>query len=696
MNDIDRWFERTARRTRPTASLNASLLTGRIFAYFRYRLRYALSLDTVRFVVHVLEFLIILSSLGGLAAFVVIFLRIGSLLVGGGWWGLLEVMRERLRGFSQAGERDLAEREIGRWLALSVIVASALTIVVGGVLALFRPLGHDPAGHVFAFLVVLEIGLRFPVGVLHSGMYATRRVYRPTWSLIAPTAVQLVLLSAGFQLFPTAAIIGAIIASNAIGIWVTVHYTLGLYRLVGLWPKRGGRASSPRRLVPRIPIKLGLKATLAGLGLRLDSLVLLAILGIYGTDNRVFDLTAGFLAWQHIDAFEFFYMVLPLFNGSYRSTRLFYFDFVRLRRAPALAEFRRLYFRKLLWAIPVLALFYWSLAAALGLSVLEGIPIGFLLALLPLFVLRAFIGIYQVRLFAEGHFRTLIASLVFFGALLSFAWMDPNPASDLLEITAAMLTLLIVLINVQHFRDRRSTLPTLLPLKDWMRGLAQEPGRVAVGEIAIPEWIPSRQRSAAMRLIEQTLGGEGHFAFRSRAKLVYYQRTSSDRSARQPLLALQALTGGAANRGRVLDAPMSNGRDAFDRFIAEHWIQATDGTVARPDGSEALCSDFRRIFDGGIVFDVQTLEGTRDMRNLEHGLLARAIPTAMKSLEGSAVVVPLSGRWLTPIFDEGELRLLLVMPPDPEPAQVEHWSRIVRARRFALGTLETAGPVRND
>jgi len=68
MNDIDRWFERAARREGRTVSLYASLLTGRIARYFAYRMRYALLLDGTRYVIHVAEFLIILTSLGGKAS----------------------------------------------------------------------------------------------------------------------------------------------------------------------------------------------------------------------------------------------------------------------------------------------------------------------------------------------------------------------------------------------------------------------------------------------------------------------------------------------------------------------------------------------------------------------------------------------------------------------------------------------------
>ena len=93
--------------------------------------------------------------------------------------------------------------------------------------------------------------------------------------------------------------------------------------------------------------------------------------------------------------------------------RVFYFDFVRLRRIPAFRQFRVLFFHKLLWMTPVITLFFWSLAIPLVLWVLPDIPFSFLLALLPLFVLRSLIGAYQIRLFAEGQFRTLNATILF-------------------------------------------------------------------------------------------------------------------------------------------------------------------------------------------------------------------------------------------------------------------------------------------
>lgn len=678
VNDIDRWFERTGRREHRTVSLYGCLLTGRMFEYFRYRLRYALLVDGATFVVHVAEFLIILTSLGGLAAFTVMILRVGSLIVSGAWWGLLEVMRERLRGLSLTRDRDAVEREISSWLVLSLIVATAVAAAGAAVAVSLLPSTDDPLGLLYALLVVLELAVRMPVRVLHSGMLATRRIYRPLWTLFAPTVVQMVVIGVGVFLYPAAAVVVAIIVSNALSIWITVHFTQRLYRLNGVSPRLRTTRSLRDRL-PRIPIRQGFDATVAGLGLRLDAIAVLAIAGIYGTSTRSFDLTAGFEAWRDIDAFQFFYLVLPLLRGAYEATAVFYFDFVRLRRIPALLQYRVWFFHRLLIVTPVVTLYFWGLAVVLGLFVLPGIPFMFLLALLPLFIVRSFIGIYQVRLFAEGQFRALNLTIAFSALLFVLVWIDVNPASDLLELTAAMITLLIVHINLQHLRDRTPPSPTQLPLGDWIRALAAEPGPVRAGTISVPEWIPQRQRAAAIELMRDTLRDRGSLAFHSATSLVFYTRRDVER---EPHLEVQTATGGAANRGQFWPEPAANGRAALDRIVGAQWLRPVVDVPREPQSPQCLAPEFLEIFPDGTVADLDTRAGRKAMRALDDGLVPAILPAAMRSLDDDALVVSVAGRWLSPIFHENKVRMIFLLPPDPEPAQFQRWLRTLRAWRL--------------
>lgn len=675
VNDVDRWFERAAGQENRAVSLYACLLTGRLAEYFRYRLRFALLLDTAQFAIHVAEFLIIFTALGGLAAFTVMILRVGSLLVSGAWWGLVEVMRERIRTFNQTGRRDAVETEIGRWLALSLVLA-VLTVAGAGVaLALWLPSDHDSLARLYAMLVVVELAVRLPVRVLHSGVFATRRIYRPMWTLFAPEAVALTILGVGALYYPAAAIVVAIVVTNALGIWITVHYTWTAYRLAGLRPRLGA-AGGGRHLLPEIPPRLGVETTLAGLGLRLDAVAVLAIAGIYGTNTRSFDLTAGYSAWRDIDAFQFFYLVLPLFRGGYEATGLFYFDFVRLRRVAAFRQFRVSFFHRLLFATPLIALYFWLLAMLLGMFVLPDVPFSFLLALLPLFVLRSAIGAYQIRLFAEAQFGVLIATIVLSAGLFALVWIDVNPASDLVQITAAMIVLLIVHINLAHLQDRVSPMPTLVSLHDWIRALAAESGPVVSGNIVVPQWIPARHRRTAVAMMREMFDGKGHFAFRSPTMAVFYQRTPDRGAEPAPHLRIQAATGATVNRGRI--SATANGQDAFDNVMAQKWMQPNGGPTALEKAMHTPEREFRALFPDGIVLDLQTRRGIRDMRTLEKGVLATMLPAAVRSLEDGAVVARADDRRFTPIFGAGSLRLLCVLPPDPEPAQLSCWLRTVK------------------
>ena len=431
-------------------------------------------------------------------------------------------------------------------------------------------------------------------------MYATRRVYRPPWSVFAAPALQLAVLVLGFYFYPTAAIIISIIAANALGIGIAVRYSLEGYRLMGVRPKHPAGQPLWRQL-PTIPPRLGVATALSGLGMRFDAILVLAIVGVYGTNTRSFDLTAADAAWRHVDAFQFFYLILPLFRGTYESASIFYFDFVRLRRHPELHEFRWQFSHKLLWLSPGFALYFWGLSALLGLTVLNDVPVTFLLALIPLFVVRSVIGIYQIRLFAEGRFGTHLASMGFLVVLLWLVWIKPDPASDLIQITAAMVAQLILLMNLQHRHDRREPpLPTMLTMGDWLGTLLRQPGPLLVGAAMIPDSVTTKQRSAALAAVQQSLSGKGHFAFRSPKELLYFE--PDDDPDRRPALALQAVTGGALSRGRCVRVPTTNGRNA----IEDVWWLTPIADASEDMGS--LKAAFRGAFPDGIVFDLETLE----------------------------------------------------------------------------------------
>lgn len=664
MNDVDRWFERTARRKRTPVALYSCLLTGRIGAYFAYRLRYPFLISVVRFAVHVAEFFILLTSLGGVAAFTVMVLRAGSLIVAGGWWGLLEVMRDRLRKFARAGDREASDNEIGRWLLLSVIVG--LVVAAAGAAAVWAlsRTGASPVARLYALLIVVELAADIPVRTLHSGIYATRRVYKPIWSMFVSTVIQLGILGIGFYLYPAVAIVASIVLSNAIAIAITLHYCSAAYRLAGLRP-----ALPAGQRLPRIPLRLGFETTLAGLSLRLDAALVLALIGFYGTDTRTFDLTAGAASWENLDAFRFFYLILPLFRSTYDSAGIFYFDLVRLRSAPALRALQVWFFRRLLWVTPIIGLFFWSLAAVLATTILHDVPLSFLLALIPMFVLRSAIGVYQMRLFADGRFTFHIATLVLLVALLWLVWLNPNPAGDLIQITAAMTVQLIALMNAQHLRDRREPAPpTVLGLRQWIQIMSHENGSTVTGTITVPDSVTPKQRSAVMGLIRTRVDGVGHVTHRSPSDLLYFVRESQGANVIDSLefhLSLQAMSGGTARRGRFGGSATS--------------FPPLEGATSQGSDHDDLVGRFRSVFPDGLVWDVGDPASGRRLRVLDAQLVARILPTLLSEQDGGGNMVAVSDRRMTPVYHSGELRLILIPPADAEAERIRCWANTFAA-----------------
>jgi hypothetical protein len=182
---------------------------------------------------------------------------------------------------------------------------------------------------------------------------------------------------------------------------------------------------------------------------------------------------------------------------------------------------------------------------------------------------------------------------------------------------------------------------------------------VRVVRISIPEWIDARQKANAITLMREMFDNNGHLAYRSSSNLVFYERVTPDNGARQPHLALQAATGGAANRAELISA--------------DEWVEP----VGESNGLADLESEFHTIFDDGIAVDLDTRHGRRALGDLEQSLVVGILPMAMKSLDQGAVVTSVSGRSISAIFHGGKLRLVFILPPEFDGTGLRRWRRTV-------------------
>jgi hypothetical protein len=69
----------------------------------------------------------------------------------------------------------------------------------------------------------------------------------------------------------------------------------------------------------------------------------------------------------------------------------------------------------------------------------------------------------------------------------------------------------------------------------------------------------------------------------------------------------------------------------------------------------------------------------RAVRALDQSVVVGILPMAMKSLDEGAVVTSVSGRWVSPLFHDGRLRLIFILPAELDTDRFRRWRRTVQA-----------------
>ena len=90
-------------------------------------------------------------------------------------------------------------------------------------------------------------------------------------------------------------------------------------------------------------------------------------------------------------------------------------------------------------------------------------------------------------------------------------------------------------------------------------------------------------------------------------------------------------------------------------------------------GFDELTDRFRAVFPDGIVYDTDSLAGAQPMCDLDPALLAVILPSLLADQDSGHDLVPVAGRWLTPVYRSGELVLIFDLPPESEPERVRNW-----------------------
>ncbi|HKU40042.1 MAG TPA: hypothetical protein VJR89_17905, partial [Polyangiales bacterium] len=524
MAELAALLRREARRQAARPELLAAVLAGRSWAYARHRLGFMSIRMLLRSASHALEIQLLLAAfvpfeyLAPLLAY-----RAICSLLGAAHWGALEPLRAQVRQAAARRELGAARRTIESWLALTLVasvlgVLGVLALEVGS--ALFT--GRVQLRDAYGLACVLRLALDCCLRVLHSGVFALRRVHRPLWSTLAPDVLELSVIALGFGALgiwsiPLATLAGA--AGDAVLGLLSVRRAYAQRRLP--WPRIGLASAG----LSSLPLRAASVHALGGVMLQLDGLLLLLLLH------------SGRGGWFA----ALYYVLRPLMAASTHWVRGFYFD-LKLLEAGSLAVFRA-GFRRFLERL--------GLGWALGLALLT---LGFahvlwpeqslwpLLWLLPFFLARSAFALAQLAAFGAGRLHQLLGVSLF--ALLGLI------ACRLLGLHALQLlaasSLLLALGAAWSAREARHAAaetirPGLLDVGEWLAWLRETP-RVQLAVLRVDA--RSARAGAVLRGIRAAFPHAALTRWGSRHVLLAVAEGSAEPTAR----ALVAAAAGALGR----------------------------------------------------------------------------------------------------------------------------------------------------
>ena len=647
MKALDQWRQQEELERAGRLGVEEALLTGHTLVYLWHRSRLFLLRVGLAQALHVVEFFLLFRVFSTRIFLSLLVLRISVLLLSALWWGLLESLRNRLRALSPREQAQEISRSIGPWLILSLLLAGlsllgSLGFLIRGVLANDGIIGLY---HVAPFLLVLRFSLDLPVRVLHAGVYAFRRVYRPAEWVLGLEILGFALPLALWNLWGPWSFAVALGLSPLLSAGASFFFTARAYQGLRIpFPRPRWAWPRPVRALPAFAYAF----------LRLESVLLLP------------------LAWEGLrsdgvsDWLYLLHLSLPLVAAASDWALLFYFDAHKLRRR-SLTTWRLGFLRSLFAASAAMGLVAW-IVVALSLRITTGaVPLSYLVAFLPVLLVRSLTAGIQLESFVRKHYALLVGTGLAKLALLTLVsafWSDAAPIVFAAGLSLALLIPgFVSLLRLRQDEDHASEREISWPPARWRQRLEQLPGpgrlRVYVADsghacgILLREWA---RREPLAELTRQGQRGVAGFS-----------------TAEENIAAVELVI---ATGGRVrlsLEHDFRNGSEAVSL------LSSPDGRIRpQPRASLALLqTEFQR------QFEIQAWElGPHGTRMILPPDLRGALPGIWKAALAAIEQGEPCGQWgkweVYPWAPTGRLETCFVLNRHQHPLERRmEWRRII-------------------
>lgn len=659
-DDLQRWLRSESRRELGRVTLEDVLVFGRFHRYLWQRsTRFALT-RTIQTLLHVGELYLLFLFAPQNVFLAAALVTIGTEVAGSAWWGGLELLRSGVRRRSRDGRYAAIGPLIRCWLVAATALACTLgSGAIGFAMLESRDTGFG-VGEAYVTVRLIGFGLELAVRTFHSGAYALRRIYQPTWALLAPSMARGMLL---LGMWPMVALWSIPIASFCSALaraLLTVWFTRRTYIDLRIWPLAPGTRHRPKR--PVLWVREAGRfaaAAAANASANVGYLWALALLSFATSDPDL---------WLAL----FVYLVLaaPLLEACVAWARLFYPDLVKLED-DLLLPFRAVLQRQLTRWSSIVGTFVW-LPTTLIIPLLADGRVGAVAALTwVFFIARARLAAVQVIAFCERRYATLLLISSGLGFAVGIAYLLP------LDFQLACLIAALLVCSIL-FRPDPSPLPAsrgMLPVAAVISHATRIRGE---GRWILSKFRPGRLLHGPQVLLHRLARRVGALGI-DRDRLLLWWRPTSLRSPSDSVLT----EGFEQRRWQSAIGPPLEGL----RTLQDCW---PPGQLPMACALEGVVGEFKSRFPHGYCVRAGEV-AVQDLRRMftwreRQGALGEAILHAFG--RPPRMLLPLD---VSALVDEEHIAALFFLKRDTAASARRQWRRWLRHIAVA-NALAALGP----
>lgn len=432
--ELAKWAQKKSGEGKYFSSLGEIVLGMNRLRYFLYRTRFLLLNVCVRLALHVLEFMLVLHTLPELMIPIML-LRLSSIAVEGGWWGVLDSMRYRIRLLKLRQQTEEIRKEISGWLSISYVgggILVALSFIVA--VTVFYGL---PSLQWLVVAVGVQTALRIVSRTYYSGAYALKRVFFPFELIIG---IEVIVFLAGLGLHGTTAqwtLPLCIMVASACSALVSYRYAMRVTDFLRISPDRRFHPGSIYRTVHKHSPRLILRAGGAMLMMRLQDVLLILVLQSHAGDSpSLYALMFGL------------YLIMPLLRNAMSWSNIMFYDLTRYQY-DIFKNFRSR-FERLGMIYSLLLSTVYAVCGGLIMYIFTPAAAPHLLFVGLYFLLCAVLGFMLVSIFARRMYRAVMIVCVVQYVLFLIASINTN---GMLIILLFGLLLAVVIARMYLKRD---------------------------------------------------------------------------------------------------------------------------------------------------------------------------------------------------------------------------------------------------